>query len=91
MFVVRITVDEDRVDFKAFTRKEDARQRYYGCWTRTDEGEFEDLALFEVVGCDDVREAIEAVKRGDRSVLLLDHKQPLDVEVAKLAIDVKLD
>ena len=67
MFVVRIVADEGRVDYKAFSRKQDGERRYNDAWRRTDKEECVSAALFEVAGADDARVAIEAVERDDHS------------------------
>lgn len=65
MFVVRIIVDDEKKDFKAFVRKEDAQRRYARAWRQTNDGDFRSTAIFEVIGVDDARQAVDAVKRGD--------------------------
>ena len=91
MFVVRITVDEDKVDFKAFSGKEDAVAIFDTAGQQISDGDFEDVALFEVSGTDDAGEAVDAVLRSDKSVLtLLGHKETLEVEVGRLNLEIRL-
>ena len=72
MFVVRIEIDEDRTDYKAFSRKEDAERRYCGALSQTYDGDFISTTLFEVPVTDDARVAVDAVKQGWRASDWLD-------------------
>lgn len=71
MFVVRVIISQDEApNFKAFEGKDDAEHRFKGLWLRTHEGEFDSTAIFQVKATD-ARQAVEAVKNGDQTLVTL--------------------
>ena len=79
-------------DFKAFSRLSDAEARFRRGWLQTDSGEFDSIAIFEVLKTENAREAAEAVKRADAGyVRLLRLKEPAKVELDKALSKINLD
>jgi hypothetical protein len=79
MFVVRTIQDDDNPSFKAFSRSADARAYFNQFWEAAFDGEMRSAVLFEVADTEDVWAAVDAVKRGDVSgVVLLQKPGPLD-------------
>ena len=91
MFVVRITVDDEKSDYKAFEGLQAANDRFKAAWLKTHDGEFRSVALYEVGNTSDVRAAIDAVKSKASSIRLLDLKEPESIEFAKFASKINLD
>jgi hypothetical protein len=91
LFVVRVVTPEKSV-FKAFSRLPDAKAYFYRGWLQTDDGEFDSIAVFEAVGTDNAREAVDAVKRADPAHLrLLELKEPAEIEMKKALGKLNLD
>lgn len=85
MFVVRIIRDSDETDYKAFDKMSDAQNRFDQAYSRTHRGEFESVAIFEAVGEQDVRRAVEKVKNAHEGfVQLLKIKECNQTELVKL-------
>ena len=92
MFVVRIVADADRLDFKVFDRLDGAQQRFdHGC-QQTHEGEFDSIAIFEVSDATTPRDAVQAVKRGDKErVRLISLNESPEVRLARLAPKIRIE
>ena len=84
MFVVRVMEEGQEPDFKAFGDQSSAQARFDEfSWRTLWDEEFESVTLFDVSGTTDAGEAIDAIKRGDRScVTLLLIAEPMSVAIA---------
>ena len=80
MFVVRIVGEQGKADFKAFTRKPDAEDRFYAAWNYIDGIDDSSFALFQVPDANFAPEGVEAVKSGRSGVVLL-KKQPVELNL----------
>ena len=90
MFVVRIIVDDDKTDFKAFERLPDAKKRFEIARQMAWRDEVEHATLFDVPNMD-VRSAVNAVRVGDAGrVFLLDDQLCQRLEIEKLRKDIVL-
>ena len=74
MFVVRFKPYDAEFDSKAFTAFEDAKKHFEMANLKVDRDEIESASLFEVVGVDDARLAVDAVKNGHASILRRDDR-----------------
>ena len=74
MFVVRLTVESEMNDFKAYVKKTDAEKRFIGGWYGIEDYEKSSAALYQVEGTDDAREAVEAVQNKRSGLILLDSR-----------------
>ncbi len=87
-----ITEGQEKTDYKVFEHKSAAMERFHAGWLRTDDGEFESIAVFQVTGTRYALEAVEAVKSADQSkVTLLELKESRDKELSKWAKSMNLD
>lgn len=91
MFVVRIVVDEEKTDYKVFEGKPSAQQRFDAAASMAFRDEIEHVTLFEVAR-DNVREAVDAIKRGERNgVALVAQELNSTLRILKLADKLDLD
>lgn len=92
MFVVRINIGGgEEPNFKVFASKADAERRFEAARQRTHANEFESVAIFDVPGISDVREAVALVRNAERSkVTLLKLKECEKTEMRKLGDSLDL-
>jgi hypothetical protein len=85
MFVVRITVDAEKIDYKVFERRPDAEKRFRAASVRVWENEFESAGLYEA-RTENVADAVAAVKAGDKAIVSLIDKEPNipDIDLSEL-------
>ena len=77
-FVVRIDREEEKPDYKVFRARADAERRFWLAAGASSERDFSGVALYQTVA-DDVRQAVDAVKSGDKAgaTLLEIHPYPV--------------
>lgn len=86
VFVVRIIADPERPDYRAFEGLLGARERFEQGWHQTNDGEFDSIAIFEVLDVTDPRAAIRAVEAGDQALVrLVDFRESRDIRIERLA------
>ena len=89
MFVVRIVVNEEKTDFKVFVRRPDAEKRFNDASYHVRDGSLSSAAWFDV-RTDDLREAVEAVKQGNRDKISLlgleEPPKPLEFDLSELGL-----
>ena len=88
MYVVRLTLPDGRLDFKAFVARPDAVKRFEGGADMTWDGRLEHAALFEVPGVSDPREAFEVIKAGKAVLLDTDIQAELEKSLGELIDEV---
>ena len=71
MFVAKTVIDSETTDFKAFERREDAKNWFLSARRQVEDQAVEFAALFHVPDCSDARKAVEAAKYGVEGVIIL--------------------
>lgn len=90
--MVRIIADADRSDFKVFDSLGGAQQRFDEAWSQTQEGKFDSIAVYQVSDVAGPREAVEAVKLGDKDrARLLNLHESADIRLARLAPNIRIE
>ncbi len=93
MFVVRVEVDDETDDWKAFTSLADAHARLELGRAQTILGEFDSITVYEVIGIDNARDAVAAVKAGAagplaKSIRLVEQVESSRRAMSKLTLDL---
>ncbi len=91
MYGVRIIVD-DKIDIKIFETPSLAQERFRQGWAQAYDGEFDSIALFLVKNANDVRDAAEAIRFGEKErIELLDIQESRDKIFAKLTQKIRIE
>ena len=92
MYVVRIIVGGGISDFKVFDRLPHAKERFDAGWLQTEDGEFDSIAIFDVLNARDPADAVDAVKCGDKErIQLREFHESSDIRLKRLLPKLRIE
>lgn len=92
MYGVRIIIDGEIADIKVFEALPHAQARFRQGWAQAYDGEFDSIAVFNVLGVESVHDAAAAIKSGDKNLVeLLDIQESKDILISRLAKQIRIE